>query len=68
MNKNDELPDDLNPNFIFEMTGHSLLMDIVNGKVDLMQLARNQMANRGLGRNGEWIGFAAAAKLWKETK
>ncbi len=66
--KIEELPDDLNPDFIFGMTSHSLLMDIVNGKIDPVQLARNEMANRGLDKGGEWIGFEAAAKLWKTSK
>lgn len=33
--------------------------------LDTVQLARDEMANRGLGANGEWIGFPAAAKLWQ---
>ncbi len=33
--------------------------------LDTVQLARDEMANRGLGTNGEWIGFPAAAKLWQ---
>jgi len=64
----EELPDDLNPDFIFAMTSHSLLRDIVSGKIDPVQLAQNEMANRGLGKGGEWIGFEAAAKLWKSAK
>ena len=34
-------------------------------QVDMLQLARDEMANRGLGQNAEWIGFPAAAKLWQ---
>ncbi len=34
-------------------------------RIDLVQLARDEMANRGLGQNAEWIGFPAAAKLWQ---
>ena len=40
---------------------HLIAMD----QVDMVQLARDEMANRGLGRDAEWIGFPAAAKLWK---
>ena len=40
---------------------HLIAMD----QVDMVQLARDEMANRGLGQNAEWIGFPAAAKLWQ---
>ncbi|MFA7332424.1 MAG: hypothetical protein WC326_15250 [Candidatus Delongbacteria bacterium] len=38
---------------------------IATDQVDMVQLARDEMANRGLGQNAEWIGFPAAAKLWQ---
>ena len=34
-------------------------------QIDMLQLARDEMAQRGLGLNAEWIGFKAAAKLWQ---
>jgi hypothetical protein len=38
---------------------------IATDQVNMVQLARDEMANRGLGRDAEWIGFPAAAKLWQ---
>jgi hypothetical protein len=37
------------------------------GKVDLNVLARREMASRGMGRNGEWVGFAKAEEIWNVT-
>ncbi len=42
-----------------------LIYLIATDQVDMIQLARDEMANRGLGQNAEWIGFPAAAKLWQ---
>ncbi|MDP2361959.1 MAG: hypothetical protein Q8O14_14615 [bacterium] len=41
-----------------------ILLLMATDKLDTTQLAQGEMANRGLGANGEWIGFPAAAKLW----
>lgn len=59
-----DIPDDKNPSFIFSMTHNDLLLQIAAGKIDAKKLAREGMANRGLGKRGEWVGFGAAAKLW----
>jgi hypothetical protein len=42
-----------------------LIYLMATDQVDMLQLARDEMANRGLGQNAEWIGFPAAAKLWQ---
>ncbi|MFA7332447.1 MAG: hypothetical protein WC326_15365 [Candidatus Delongbacteria bacterium] len=42
-----------------------LIQLLATDRLDTVQLARDEMANRGLGTNGEWIGFPAAAKLWQ---
>jgi hypothetical protein len=34
-------------------------------QVDMVQLARDEMTNRGLGQSAEWIGFPAAKALWQ---
>ena len=37
-----------------------VLMAAANGSVDLNQLARQELANRGYDRGGVWVGYAAA--------
>jgi hypothetical protein len=40
---------------------------LATDQVDTVQLARDEMASRGLGANAEWIGFPAAKALWQEA-
>lgn len=40
------------------------LVEIANGRIDLNQKAAHEMASRGLDRQGKWIGFPAAQKLF----
>ena len=42
-----------------------LIQLMATDQVDMVQLARGEMANRGLGRSAEWIGFPAAKRLWQ---
>lgn len=60
-----ELTDDENPAFLFSTTYTSLLSKIAKGEIDANFYARAELANRGLDLNGNWIGFAAAAKEHK---
>lgn len=53
----EELPDDLNPQFLFCCIATDLLTKIVNGEIDPRELAWNELRNRGLDMNGKWIGF-----------
>jgi hypothetical protein len=55
--------DELNPRFIFSLTHTDLLVKAINGKIDLTQLAMIELANRGLDKNGQWVGFAEAKKI-----
>ncbi len=41
-----------------------LLKAMAEGEVDTQYLAAKLMAERGLGRDGKWVGFDAAAKAW----
>lgn len=68
MMANEELSDDLNPEFIFCLTHSDLLLQALRGEIDLLALARQEMANRGLGKNGEWVGFKQADKIWKVVR
>jgi hypothetical protein len=55
--------DDENPTYIFSMTSNQVLVDALKGDFDLVYLVRMELANRGLDRNGKWVGFKEAAKL-----
>ena len=58
------ISDSQNPVFIFSMTSTDLLLAAAAGLIDLNQLARKQLANRGLDANGKWVGFDRAADIW----
>jgi hypothetical protein len=57
--------DDNNPKFIFSMTATLLLVEALKGDIDLDYLVRKELANRGLNKEGNWVGFAEAAKIHK---
>lgn len=58
-----ENQDELNPKYLFSLTWNDLLVKIVSGEVDPVQLAREQLANRGLDQSGKWVGFDKVAKI-----
>ena len=49
------------------LTWTELLLKLADGTLNAQELARKEMANRGLGRNGEWVGFVQAKEEWKLT-
>lgn len=52
------LPDEENPIFAFSQTHRDILLDIANGKIDVVQLAKVELRNRGLDeQTGKWIGW-----------
>ncbi len=56
------IPDEENPIFIFNSAHKDLLLDIVSGKIDAVQMARMELYSRGLDeKTGAWIG-------WSKTK
>jgi len=56
------IPDSDNPLFLFSGISKDLLLDIVNGKLDPIQLARIELRNRGLDlKTGRWIGWKQEA-------
>lgn len=57
--------DDNDPRFMFSTTHTALLSAILNGQVDPMELVRREMANRGLNKDGLWVGFKRAEELLK---
>jgi len=61
----ENVPDDLNPRFIFSITHSQLLSNILKNKIDLEYLLRRELSNRGLNEDGKWVGFDAAKKMHK---
>jgi hypothetical protein len=40
-----------------------VLAAAARGEIDLNRIAREELASRGLGLNGEWVGFSGAKKI-----
>ena len=58
------MEDKKNPNYIFSMTDTGLLLDTMFEIIDLRELVKQELANRGLDYTGKWIGFNKAKKYW----
>jgi hypothetical protein len=57
-----DLPDELNPQYLFSITQTELLCAIVNGKIDAKELAWQELRNRGCNAKGKWVGFEGHTK------
>ncbi len=42
---------------------HKVLVAVANGELDLNNLARKQLATRGLDKQGQWVGFDKANQI-----
>ncbi len=52
------ISDEMNPIFIFESSlPTELLSMIAKGQIDVVELAKRQLENRGLNLNGKFVGF-----------
>ncbi len=60
------MSDETNPRFTFSTTRNEILMDAVQGKVNLLQLAALELANRGFDHKGEFVGFAKSQEIFDE--
>lgn len=40
-----------------------VLAAVARGEIDMNRIAREELAARGLGLNGEWVGFQVARKI-----
>jgi hypothetical protein len=58
------MEDELNPDFLFNLINTEILIRIARGEVDANALAIKQLIDRGIGKNGNWIGFPQAAREW----
>ena len=63
MTNRTELPDELTPKYLFQTTSNEILSQIAIGKVNPVELAKRELANRGFDANGEWVGFKKAEEL-----
>ena len=61
--QNEVLSDEQNPVFIFSKTHTELLVKALKGEIDLLTLVKNELINRGLNDEGQWVGFENAKKL-----
>ena len=57
--------DEQNPQFLYSITSIDLLLAITSGLIDPVQLAREQLAGRGLDLDGQWVGFDRASQIWE---
>jgi hypothetical protein len=48
----------------FQLMTAAGLVKMATGQVNALKVACEELASRGLGERGEWIGFDAAARLW----
>lgn len=60
-----EMRDEENPEFLFQMTHTKLLVQIATKRLDPVLSAKKELVNRGLDKNGKWIGHEEARKYWK---
>lgn len=58
----ENLKDDLNPKFLFQSTHTNILVDAISGKLNLQNLAMNELVSRGFNASGIWVGFEQAKK------
>lgn len=55
--KEPELIDELNPKYLFTLTYTDLLVQICHGQINPVELAENELAQRGLDVSGRFVGF-----------
>ncbi len=48
---------------VIQLFTNEVLAAAARGEIDLNELARGELCNRGLDENGDWIGFDAARTL-----
>tara|TARA_R100001244_G_C5108146_1_gene120468 strand:+ start:252 stop:503 length:252 start_codon:yes stop_codon:yes gene_type:complete len=48
------IKDEHNPQFLFQSVSEKLLVKIARGEINAIDLAKEELRNRGLDENGEW--------------
>ncbi len=46
-----------------QIAAANVLAAVARGEIDLNLIAREELASRGLGLNGEWVGFQKAREI-----
>ena len=46
---------------VFQGTHTALLVAAAAGAIDLLEMAKQELASRGFDQEGKWVGFASAA-------
>ncbi len=59
-----ESSDEENPDYMFQMIHTKLLLMVATKKIDAVKLAKTELAQRGLGKSGSWVGFDKAKTEW----
>ena len=59
------IKDELNPDLMLQGIATELLVKAARREIDLTQLARQELANRGLNQQGQWVGFDQANAIWQ---
>lgn len=59
------MKDKKNPEFAFQTMDTELLLKFASGEVDAMKMIKKEIANRGLNKDGEYVGFRQAEKVWR---
>ena len=62
----DEIPDELNPELMLNMTASELLIKVAKGEIDIQKLVRKQLSDRGIDDQRNWIGFDKAKQYWEK--
>jgi hypothetical protein len=53
-----EIKNEIDPDKnVISLFDTDILVEVVNGKIDLNELAWKELSNRGLDKNGKWVGF-----------
>lgn len=63
LKKFDDRKDELDPRYLFSVIATQLLCEALSGEFNVSYLMRRELANRGLDKNGTWVGFGKAKKI-----
>lgn len=61
--KSADRKDDFNPAYMLNGIATQLLCEALKGDFDIMYLIRRELANRGVDKDGKWVGFLEAKKI-----
>ena len=62
----EEIPDELNPDLMLNTIASELLIKIAKGEIDIQELVRKQLSDRGIDDQRNWIGPDKARKYWEK--